>query len=221
MLSPSESRRALALVTAAAVADATQLASLGADAVTAGVPEVIAYYSLGSAALAADHYDDTRLAAGARGRFTAEPIIPDRAEKIRRASLWAVKPLFDSAIAQTAESRIAEVVQLEVARAHRETTLRNTQADPAAVGWSRVARSNGCKFCLMLAAKGAIFKKEATARFAAHENCNCAAQAWFKGQSVGEEASALQYLASERTRTAAEKARLRNYLNGTFPDAPG
>jgi len=217
---PSEARRALVLVTAAAVAEAVRLAPLGAEAVTAGVPEVIAYYSLGSAALAADHYDETRLVAGARGRFTAEPVIPDRAEKIRRASLWAVKPLFDATIAQTTESRIAEVVQLEVARAHRETTIQNAQVDPESLGWSRVTRGDGCKFCLMLAAKGARYK-EGTARFAAHANCNCAAQAWFKGQKVGEEADALQHIASGRKRTAAEKARLRDYLNGTFPDAPG
>ena len=221
MLSPSEARRALVLVTTAAVAEAVRLAPLGAEAVTAGVPEVIAYYSLGSAALAADHYDESRLAAGARGRFTAEPVIPDRAEKIRRASLWAAKPRFDATIAQTAESRIAEVVQLEVARAHRETTIQNAKIDPESLGWSRVTRADSCKFCLMAAAKGAIYKTEVSARFSAHTNCNCAAQAWFKGQKVGPEADVLQYLASERERPAAEKAKLRNYLNGTFPDAPG
>ena len=107
MLSPSESRRALALVTAAAVADATQLAPLGADAVTTGVPEVIAYYSLGSAALAADHYDDTRLAAGARGRFTAEPIIcsnDSRSPGLRVTKAQARSPRRGSGIATIAAS---------------------------------------------------------------------------------------------------------------------
>lgn len=208
-------------MTAAAVADATRLAPLGLDAVSEGIPEVIAYYSLGSAALAADHYDETRIAAGARGRFTAEPIIPDRAEKIRRASRWAAAALVDPTVTQTVESRIAEVVQLEVARAHRETTIQNAKIDPESLGWSRVTRADSCKFCLMAAAKGAIYKTEVSARFSAHTNCNCAAQAWFKGQKVGPEADVLQYLASERTRTAEEKAKLRNYLNAHFPDAPG
>lgn len=208
-------------MTAAAVADATRLAPLGLDAVSEGIPEVIAYYSLGSSALAADHYDESRLAAGARGRFTAEPVIPDRTEKIRRASRWAAAALVDPTVTQTVESRIAEVVQLEVARAHRETTIQNAKIDPESLGWSRVTRADSCKFCLMAAAKGAIYKTEVSARFSAHANCNCAAQAWFKGQKVGPEADALQHLASERKRTAKQKARLRAYLNAHFPDAPG
>lgn len=207
-------------MTAAAVADATRLAPLGLDAVSEGIPEVIAYYSLGSSALAADHYDESRLAAGARGRFTAEPVIPDRTEKIRRASRWAAAALVDPTVTQTVESRIAEVVQLEVARAHRDTITVNARRDDEAYGWQRIARANGCKFCLMLADKGAVYKKQ-TARFAAHENCHCMAQPWFRGEAMGEPASALQYAANARRRSAKEKARLRDYLNAHFPDAPG
>ena len=207
-------------MTAAAVADATRLAPLGLDAVSEGIPEVIAYYSLGSSALAADYYDESRLVAGARGRFTAEPVIPDRTEKIRRAARWAAAALVVPDVTQTPESRIAEVVQLEVARAHRDTITENRKRDPEAAGWKRIARGDGCKFCLMLAAKGTVYTK-ASARFASHANCNCTAQPWFKGQPIDEPASVAQYTASKRTRTAAEKARLRDYLNGTFPDAPG
>lgn len=220
MLSPSESRRALVLVTAAAVADATRLAPLGLDAVSEGIPEVIAYYSLGSSALAADYYDESRLMAGARGRFTAEPVIPDRAEKIRRASRWAAAALVDPTVTQTVESRIAEVVQLEVARANRETITENARRDPESAGWKRITRGDGCKFCLFLAARGARYSK-GTVRFAAHSNCNCTAAPVFKGGEVGPEASVAQHRASGRKRTPEFRARLRDILNADFPDAPG
>lgn len=208
------------LVTGAAVADATGLVRLGPDAVAAGVPEVIGAYTLGSSALAADYYDDVREAAAARGRFAAVPVIPDRGEKIRRAALWAAKPLFDATIGQTTESRVAEVVQIEVARAHRETIRENTNRDDAAAGWKRIARGDGCKFCLFLAARGAVYRKS-TARFSAHENCNCTAVPVFKGGEVGPEASVAQYHASGRKRTPEFRARLRDILNADFPDAPG
>lgn len=169
MLSPSEARRALVLVTAAAVADAQRLAPLGEEAIAEGVPELVGYYTLGSAALAADFYDDTREAAGARGRFTAEPVIPDRAEKVRRAALWAAAPISAQEIEQTVTSRIAEVVQFEVAKAHRDTILVNRRRDPESTGWRRVASGEGCKFCLMLAGRGAVYREE-TVRFAAHTN---------------------------------------------------
>src|SRR5690606_6620763 len=118
-------------------ADATLLVPLGVDAVSEGIPELVDYYTLGSSALAADFYDDSRLAAGARGRFTAEPVIPDRAEKIRRAARWAAAALVVPDVTQTPESRIAEVVQLEVARAHRDTITENRKRDPESAGWKR------------------------------------------------------------------------------------
>lgn len=208
------------LVTGAAVADATGLVRLGPDAVAAGVPEVVRAYTLGSSSLAADYYDDVREAAAARGRFAAVPVIPDRREKIRRASRWAAAALVDPTVTQTVESRIAEVVQLEVARAHRDTITVNRRRDPQAVGWRRITRAGACKYCLFLASRGAIYKRE-TARFAAHGNCNCTAAPVFLGGAVGPEASVAQYTASSRSRNARQQAHLRDLLNADFPDAPG
>lgn len=220
-MTPDEARRTLTVVTGAAVSDALAVLERTRDrqAVMDVVPGLIAYYSDGSSALAAEYYDESRLAAGARGRFVAEPVVRDRAEKIRRGLLWATAPLVREVLADPA-SRLAEVVQLEVARPNRDTILENRRRDPEAAGWKRIARGDGCKFCQMLAAKGAIYKRD-TARFAAHENCNCTAQPMFRGEALGPEASAMQYMASGRTRTAKERARLRDYLNGTYPDSPG
>jgi hypothetical protein len=219
MPTPSESRAALALVTGAAVEAATRLlGSLSGSPeskrtdLLGVVPEVIAYYSDGSSALAADFYDDERDAAGARGLYVAEPVILDRGRKIGNAIAWAAEPLITGD--GDAVGRLAEVVQLETARPYRDTITTNRQRDPAAVGWRRVS-SGGCKFCRMLADRGAVFK-ESTARFASHENCNCTAQPVFETQD-GPEASVMQYVASKRRRTAKERQALREYL-AALPD---
>lgn len=226
MTTPAESRAALALVSGTAVALSGQVldgspGSSDARRLTLlnDVPQVISYYSDGSSALAADLYDDERERQRARGRFVAAPVVLDRTVKIRRGIAWASEPMFDGDLAST-RSRLAEIVQLNVARPYRDTILTARRLDPEAVGWKRIARGGGCKFCQMLAANGAIYS-EKTVRFAAHDNCQCTAAPVFRGGEIGPEASAEQYLASKRTRTEKEKSVLRSYLNTYFPDASG
>lgn len=219
-----ESRRALNLVADTSVATALDLLQSTSGSpeqrryeLLSGVPEVIGYYSDGSAALAADFYDDERIAANVRGSFTTQLIVNDRVVKTRRAIVWAAEPLFVGD-ESTAGKRLAEVVQIETARPYRDTITGNTAKDPQAIGWRRVA-AGGCKFCAMLAARGAVYT-EATARFAAHENCHCTAAPAFVGYD-GPEADVTQYRASRRNRTPAQRAQLREYLNEHFSDLPG
>ena len=217
MPTASENRAALQLVTGTAVdtAVATLSGTRGAPearrlALLDTVPELIGYFSEGSAALAVDFYEEERELAGVRGRvFTTELTLVDRTVKIRRGIAWASQPLFDGAD-DVAAQRLAEVVQLETARPYRDTILANRSRDPEAVGWRRIS-AGGCKFCRMLADKGAVYRHD-TARFAAHENCHCTAQPVFGVNDTGEEASAMQYLASKRRRTPAERAALASYL---------
>ena len=216
-----ESRAALRLLTGSAVAQVTRLLgslsgspeSQRSDLFDA-LPALIGYFSDGSSALAADFYDDERERAGARGRFTSEPVVADRAEKIARAIAWATEPLFEPTDT-TVVQRLAPVVQLETARPYRDTITANQARDPEAVGWRRVT-SGGCPFCRMLASRGAVYRHD-TARFASHTDCHCTAQPVFKGEP-GEEADVMQYVASKRRRTDAERARLREYLAENFPD---
>ena len=222
MVTALESKAALSLVTAASLAT---VVSLFEDSyarpedqrsfLLETVPESIAYYAVGSAALAADFYDDEREREAAPRLYVAEPIIADRTVKVRRAVAWASDPLF---VGDTAASlgRLADVVHLETARPYRETILTNRRRDPAAVGWRRVARAGSCRFCKMLADKGAVFS-DSTARFAAHGHCQCTAQPVFSSSEFGEEASVLQYVASKRNRTPAQKAQLREYLDAHYP----
>ena len=216
-----ESRATLTVVTGAAVNAVQQL--LGSltgspDAVRSdllsAVPEVIGYYADGSSALAADFYDDERDRASARGRFTAEPVVLDRWEKVGRALAWATQPLVEGD--GDVPARLAEVVQIETARPYRDTITTNRQRDPEAVGWQRVS-AGGCSFCRMLASRGAVYRAE-TARFASHTNCHCTAQPVFKGNDPGDEASVIQYVASKRRPSARDRARVRAYLAENFGD---
>jgi len=219
MPSARESRAALQLLTGAATGSGGELLSRLSGrpesqrlTLLETVPGLIDYYSDGSSALALDFYEEQRELAGVVTQFVPSPAAPDRVVKVRRAVAWASEPLFAEVpdVAGVA-SRLGEVIQLEVARPYRATVLANTAADPAAVGWKRIT-NGGCKLCRMLADRGAVFK-ETTATFAAHPNCHCTAAPVFVGGEIGPEASALQYRASSRNRTAKQQANLREYLN--------
>lgn len=215
MPSPEEARQALVLVTATASSTATDLVAARApdatrDRLLIAAPEIVTYYSDGSAALAADHYDDLRATANAPGRYTAEPVVRLREEKIRTGVLWSVEPLYRPEPDEVlAASRIAEVIQYETARPFRDTITTNTRRDPAAVGWQRIT-GGGCKLCSLLAGRGAVYK-ESTARFATHPSCKCSAAPVFD-DTAGPEASVMQYVASQRKRSPQQQQRLREAL---------
>ena len=259
MATAQQARLAMTVITAAAVRDAHRLlaATDGRSPEDArrillnGVPQIVDHYARGTATLGADFYEEAREAAGFTG-FTATTLIPDRTHQIRTNVAWATQPLFDRDLTATAASRLRQVVQPEVANAFRDTIVGNAREDSFAAGWQRTTRAGTgrtgpCKFCLMLADRGAVYKRD-TVNFAAHPDCQCGAQAVFfrrewqpgygpgnyysgaQGESgrwvlrqtgVGPEASVTQYLASESTRTPTQRARLRDYLNRNFPDAPG
>lgn len=179
------------------------------------VPDVLGFYSEGSAALAVDFYEDAR--AGVAGRFSAAPVVLDRTVKIRRGVVWASEPLSVDDD-ELAAARFAQLMRSEMARPYRDTVLSNRQRDPQAVGWMRITRgSASCRFCRMLADRGAVYR-EATVRFAAHDDCMCTAAPVFRGGEVGPEASTVQYMASKRRRSPRERAFVRDYLEGNFPD---
>ena len=179
------------------------------------VPTIVGYFSEGSAALAVDFYDEERELAGAPGGYTTQLVVVDRTVKLRRAVAWASDPLFadDEALAA---SRLAEVVQLEPARPYRDTILTNRRNDPQSVGWRRIT-SGGCRFCRMLADRGAVYR-QSTVQFASHPNCHCTAQPVFRDNDPGTEVGDFQYMASRRNKTPETRRRIRDYLDANYPD---
>jgi hypothetical protein len=174
------------------------------------VPGLIGYYSLGTAALAADFYDEQRQLASVASSYTAQAVILDRTVKIRRGVAWAADPLFTDDW-DTSLARLAEVVSPETMRPYRDTILTNFRDDTEAVGWRRITSPGACGFCQLLAARGAVYKKE-TAYFAAHNSCKCTCAPVFRGGETGPEASVIQYMASKRRRTEAERAEIRKWV---------
>lgn len=182
------------------------------------VPEVVGYFSEGSAALAVDFYDEERARAGVADRsFATRLVIADRVVNIRRGIAWATDPLYadDEALATT---RLAEIVEMETVRPYRDTILTNRRNDPASVGWRRVTSPGACRFCRMLADRGAVYRQK-TVRFAAHSpKCFCTAQPVFRDNDPGDEVGMIQYVASRRSKTPAQRAAVRAYLDTYYPE---
>lgn len=249
---PDQVRSGLQIVATAAssylraAAEAEETPAGVRAALFAVTPIVVAEYGTAAAALGAEWYEELRDAAALLDQITSpfrpRLIIPERDEQIATTVATVSEDLYDleqGASAkvidfETAKQRIigeiADSVQQEVAGAMRETVTQNATEDPDAGGWRRFARPEACKFCLMLAAKGAVYTGR-SARFAAHGavmaggrkggNCMCIAGPAFGGKETWEQATPMQYLASRKKRTAKQKAALREYLNENFPDAPG
>lgn len=168
------------------------------------LPAIVTEYGSMGAAMAAEWYDDQRAKVGATGRFSALPLT---AEDRGAHSLigWALATATDDT---SLASLIAGGVQRRIADHVRYTIAGNSVSDRAAKGWQRVG-VGGCKdgFCDMLIARGAVYS-EASADFAAHDNCKCSAvPAW-----GGEPLAVKPYTPSTRQASDADRARVREYL---------
>lgn len=153
------------------------------------------------ALLSAEYYEELRSVEGAPGQFIAAPVVTLDEEQLRKDIGWAVDPL-TRGDAITAYEKVATVTGTLLTLAGTGTVRENAALDPQSQGWYRIARANGCDFCVMLSQRGAVYK-ENTADFAAHGNCNCSAKPAFDPDAPEVEAGA--YVASERT--AAMRAR--------------
>lgn len=234
---PDRVRTGLATVTTAAAADTRAVAEAGSTpadiraALFAAVPLIVGDYIDGSAALALDWYEEIRGESRARHPFRPAAVTTVPEDLIQGSVAWATSPLYDleqdlarmteEMLRQATEDSLAllePVVHKDVAAGFWDTVTENVAGDPEAVGWQRFAREGACKFCLMLAGKGAVYS-EATVDFAAHTSCLCVVGPSFDPDAP--KASVMQYAASSKNRTEKQRALLRKYLNENFPDAPG
>lgn len=227
MATPPDAVRAqLAVVSASAaaeIASAAAQAPVEARVATAlaVMPLVVPEYYNAAGSLAVAWYDELR-DESAPSTLYAPSVIGDPATDWIEREVAKFQRSMEADLEAEMQRMLEEasrLVEKEVSRGFRDSVLGNVRMDEDAVGWSRVARAGACKLCVMLADKGAVFSK-ATANFAAHTDCHCAARAEFRNGGHGPEASAAQYLASKR-RTPQERARLRDYLNTNYPDSPG
>jgi len=153
----------------------------------AAVTLVRAYRGL-SADLAAAYYRTFRAAEGARGEAAirrAAPIVEERL--IAELAVEAQDVLQDALSRGLGPERAKERVFVassgtisdRVQEGGRETILRTVEDDESALGWARVTDASPCAFCAMLAARGPIYKKKATASFTPHHHCGCTVEPVF------------------------------------------
>lgn len=225
-------------MTAAAASDTRAVAEAASSpsdiraALFAAVPLIVGDYIDGSAALALDWYEELRDGASPARSFTPSMVTRVDADAISAAVAVSTRALYElerdldrlteDLLRQATEESLALLegqVQQDVAAGFWDTVTENATQDPDSVGWKRYARPGACKFCVMLANKGAVYTRE-TARFASHPDCFCVPAPEFD-RTGWDEASRIQYLASSRRRSAKERAALREYLNHNFPDSPG
>ncbi len=236
MTTPNQVRTGLTIVTSAAIAETRIVAGAASTpsdvraALFAAVPLIVGDYIDGSAALALDWYEELRDEAAPASLFSPKPFTPVDESKLADSIAWATTPLHliedldritEDLLRQATEDsmRLLDgVVQKDVATGYWDTITANAASDPDAVGWQRFARGGACKFCVMLAGRGSVYTR-ATANFAAHTTCHCVAGPSFDPDAP--RASAMQYVASQKTRTPAQRKALREYLNTNYPDSPG
>ena len=215
-------------ITAAALSVAVERqAQVALNAVRLAVP---AYYDA-TGALAVAWYDELRDGASPSTPYAPRIIGDPETDWIERESRALLRDLDGTDLDLEVETRrmlteITALAEKEAARGFRDSITGNTRIDTESIGWSRVTRPGACKFCVMLAGKGSVYRSESTALFAAHKGCHCAARPEFRGGQHGPEADVIQYVASSRrARTEAEQAarnkRVRAYLNKNYPDLPG
>lgn len=232
--SPERVRAALLRVTKAAQAELRAVAAAASRepaewraAIFAAAPLIVSEYAPAASTLGLDWFDDIRTDAAPGQIYTPTPrlLVTDDDVAQMVAATTEMLHNVEIEIADEVEKLIAEAeaaaeaaLQHQVAAGFRDTVMGNATDDPAALGWQRFTRTGGCKFCLMLAGRGAVYT-EASVRFAAHTDCNCLAGPSYDPDAP--QADVLQYVASRRTRSDADRARVREYLNEHFPDAHG
>jgi len=159
-----------------------------------------------AAVVAADWYEDLREQAGVSGRFVPSLAATVSADRIESTVRFGAQHLFTDHPEQTL-AFLANKTSKYVLQPGRDTIAAAAYRDPAASGWKRVARPGSCKFCRMLEGRGGVYK-EATAHFASHGDCHCAAvPSWDRHAP---EVDARAYVASRRTSQMTPEQRARH-----------
>ena len=168
--------------------------------------EVVTQFGDTSARLAAEFYDEQRVAAEVNESFTVPMADPPQREQTETVLRWATHDVWETepeterqrdpldVRLDTAERQMEAATQKLVADQGRETIRQAAREDRHAVGYARAAALGCCSFCALMASRGMVYKSAGTAgqdaneRFLGdgtakyHDLCNCAVIPVFRGQ---------------------------------------
>lgn len=194
----------------------------------ATAPLIVGEYAPAAATLSLDWFDEIRSEAPSLSTdFVPTPRLTVTDDDVAAMVARVTESLqdFESLVAAETENLVSGIVrdleaeiQKDVAAGFWDTAIGNADDDPDARGWQRFARAGACKFCRMLAGRGSVYTR-ASVDFAAHTSCHCVVGPSYDPSAP--KASTIQYVASRKRRSDADRARLRAYLNQNYPDAPG
>lgn len=142
---------------------------------------IVATQYQASALIARRYFQAFRIAeVGAALGDLPEPVFDRRAAA---TSLLVTGPVRLRRATEATLPRFEPIAQTEVARAGsrhavnggRETIRQASIDDRRARGWARITSGKPCRFCSLLAGRGAVYS-EATVDFQAHDGCHCHAE---------------------------------------------
>lgn len=138
-------------------------------------PDLLQAYGDTAAVLGADWYDLLRDVPASAESFTAVLAAPAATEQAQQSARWAIGPLFTED-PDTALSRLLGSAQRLVLQPGRESFALSAARDPVRAPWARVPSGGAtCRWCVMLASRGAVYVDDIAAgemnQF--HDNCDC------------------------------------------------
>lgn len=140
------------------------------------IPELINQYGDVAATVAANFYDDARASSKVRRAYRAVLSDPIPKEAIQANTRWSVGQLFGKADPIQAIDNLKLVTDKAVKASGRNTIELNAERDPVQARFARVPTgAQTCKFCLMLASRGAIYLSQKSADDSYHGDCDCQA----------------------------------------------
>lgn len=155
-----------------------------------GVAAVVDQFSLASISMSADYYEDMRADAGIDTQFRLNPIETPARALVDAGIDWALSAQADiDALEAAIQGRVEAAMQKAVADAGRDQVVAAVEGDDLALGFARVARPDGCYWCITQALRRngdgrlGVYKSRASAgqippnekgetnRY--HNNCQC------------------------------------------------
>lgn len=186
------------------------------DLLLDAVPAITTAYGDAGSAVAADWYDAVRADEGVSGLWLATPAAPFTAEWVRDRVRFGARWLYSPTPEQMLPF-LRGAVDEYTKQPMRDTVTQSASQDPKAAGWTRVTVGTTCKFCVMLAGRGGVYRSEHSAAFASHGHCDCTAvPSWDQN---AEPVPARAYVASRRVgamsaeQRAIHRERVRGYLD--------